>query len=157
MIFRNEKYKLTKDFGLWEFKVSQDHPELAGKIIFTYEDVLQLKILCLEALQPIRNKFGKSIVLSGKRDEFLNSAVGGNEYSDHLSCNAADIYLVNFSTEAVFKWVVEDSEIQYRQVIYYPSKNFIHISVNSPFKEEKHEALVKVGDDYMSYKEYYHD
>jgi len=135
-------YKLAPNFALKEFKVSSDHPELAEKISFSLEDVLTLRILCLECAQPIRDKFGTVMVLSGKRDEELNSAVGGSKTSDHLTCNAADLFPLDFHPERVFKWIVKESNIPYRQVIYYPSQRFIHISSNIPQKQSKHDALV---------------
>jgi len=154
--FKNTTYQLSRNFYLFEFKVSKDYPDLADQITFSVEDVKTLSLLCLTCIQPIRDKFGITHIFSGKRSEELNMAVGGHETSDHLTCNAADILCSNFNSEQVFKWLVNESGIDYRQVIYYPDSNFIHISCNIPEKDLKHDALVFVGDQkYIKFREYY--
>ena len=149
--FNNSIYKLSKNFLLHEFKVSNDHPELAENIKFTIEDVLKLKILCLECLQPIREKFGVLFILSGKRNKKLNYAVGGSKTSDHLNSLAADFSL-NHDMEHIFKWIVLESGIDFRQIIYYPEQNFIHISCNVPGRKTKKQALIKKGKQYLDFK-----
>lgn len=153
--YLNLDYKLSKNFSLWEFKVSKSYPKIAEAIEFEYEDVLTLKLLCFETLQPIRDKWGPINILSGKRSDELNSNIGGSKNSDHLSSSAADFYTFNFEPSVVFNWIVEKSGLDYRQVIYYPEQRFIHISINTPKKELKHHALVKIGAEYLPYETYY--
>lgn len=153
--FDDLNYKLSKNFSLKEFAVSRQFTELAEKIKFTLSDVLMLKVLAVEILQPIRLKFGPIEILSGKRSFELNQAVGGAPNSDHLSCNAVDINVVNFENLHIYKWLVMNSNLPYRQAIFYPVQNFIHISNNHPNKEVKHEAFVKVKQDYTPYIEYF--
>lgn len=153
------EYKLSENFSLYEFKVSSSYPEIAEKMEFTELEVVTLQLLCAACLQPIRDKMGRMKILSGKRSEELNNLIGGSATSDHKTCNAADIDPKEFDVEYVYKWIVEQSNIDYRQVIFYPDQNFIHISVNMPSKPRKHQALVKVKKDgktaYISYDEYY--
>ena len=148
-------FKLSDNFKLEEFKVSATYPSLAKRIKFSGEDYYLLKLLCIECVQPIRDRFGPIAILSGKRSEALNKAVNGSESSDHLTSNAADISSLNFSENDVFRWIVNESEIPYRQVIYYPNSRFIHISNNVYFKEVKHEALVFDGNTYFNAREYF--
>jgi hypothetical protein len=148
--------KLTKNFSAYEFVVSASYPEIAKNIKLCLEDFLHLRILCLSCLQPLRDKFGSISVLSGKRDQALNQLVGGNENSDHLISCAADISLTypNFKNEDVFNWVIKDSDIEFRQIIFYPDKNFIHISINSPLNSNTKEALICKDNKYITYEEY---
>ena len=148
-------FKLSKNFSSEELRVSKDHPKLAGNIILKIEKVLSAQVLAVSCLQPTRDKFGKITVLSWIRDEELNKAVGGSDDSDHLTGCAADIYPVNFDVDHVFKWLVLESNLPFRQVIYYPEQKFIHISCNHPLKDEKHEALISVNGKYIGYNEYY--
>lgn len=156
MKLENKYYKLSENFNLNEFKVSKDYSDLAEKIEFKYEHILALKILCLECIQPIRNKFGIIDILSGLRSEALNNATGGSKNSDHLTGNAADLSIRNFNSEIVYKWIVKESNINYRQVIFYPEQCFIHISCNIPIKVEKHESMIYLkGKGYALFKEHY--
>ena len=148
-------FKLSENFKLEEFKVSSTCPGLAKKIKFSVEEYYTLKLLCFECIQPIRDRFGPIKILSGKRSEELNKAVKGSALSDHLTSNAADISCLNFSENDVFRWIVNESTIPYRQVILYPSSRFIHISNNVFFKEVKHEAFVCDGKQYFSAQEYF--
>jgi hypothetical protein len=57
------------------------------------QDVIDnLKTLCAELLQPIRDRYAKPIIISsGYRTSELNKAVGGSDTSDHLFGKAADL------------------------------------------------------------------
>ena len=55
-----------------------------------------LKALCMEVLQPLRDFLGKPVVISsGYRSEEVNKAVGGVKRSQHLKGEAADIHVEN--------------------------------------------------------------
>lgn len=142
---------VSKNFNLNEFKVSKDHPELASKIVFSPMDIMTIRVLALECLQPIRDSYGSIQILSGKRSAELNTAVGGAKDSDHLTANAADIVSLDSSLLAVMEWIVNKSGIPYRQVIYYPNEKFIHISCNIPGKAYKHEAFTSINGKYVGY------
>ena len=56
-------------------------------------DVIEnLQALCEHVLEPVRRRFGRTIISSGYRCEELNRRVGGAEGSQHLRGEAADIY-----------------------------------------------------------------
>lgn len=56
------------------------------------EVVENLKALCVEVLQPLRDFLGKPVVISsGYRCRELNEKVGGVSKSQHLTGEAADI------------------------------------------------------------------
>jgi hypothetical protein len=141
-------YELTKNFNLEEFKVSDSYPELAGKIKFTATDLLIIKLLCVGALQPIRDVFGPMKILSGKRSPELNEKVGGSTTSDHLIASACDITPTKLkdseNLETVFNWIIKTKSVMslIRQIILYPKQNFIHLSINTPFKTIRNDKLV---------------
>ena len=61
-----------------------------------------LKALCMEVLQPLRDFLGKPVVISsGYRCAELNKAVGGVKNSQHMKGEAADIHVEN--TEHLLK------------------------------------------------------
>jgi uncharacterized protein YcbK (DUF882 family) len=153
--YKNHNYKLSKNFRLDEFAVSKTYPELAEKIEFSYTDVLALELLAHKLLQPIRDKFGPLEILSGKRSPELNDAVGGSKMSDHLESAAADITPKLFEAKHIFRWVVEDNPLPYRQSIYYPSQKFVHLSINLPWREVKHKAYIFEDGAYIDYEEYF--
>ena len=78
------KEKLTKDFTLGEFFVSKTDPQLVDQIEITDEIINKLYWLCLFALQPIRDMFGVTQILSGVRSLELNRLVKGSKTSQHL-------------------------------------------------------------------------
>ena len=138
--------KLSPNFYYKEFFVSRSYPDLADK---SYDREIdnkmfqdRLKRLCQEVLQPARDFIGKPIkITSGFRDKFLNEAVGGNIISDHMLAMAADI-TCDYPLGELFHWLKENT--CYRQIIWYPKKNFIHCSVNDvDIKPFKHQHIIK--------------
>jgi len=57
------------------------------------EAVENMRVLCVEVLEPLRRRYGRIIVTSGYRCKELNKAVGGARNSQHLRGEAADIYV----------------------------------------------------------------
>tara|TARA_R100000655_G_scaffold64360_1_gene102877 strand:- start:6231 stop:6695 length:465 start_codon:yes stop_codon:yes gene_type:complete len=148
-----EEFKLSKNLTLKEMKVSKDHPDVAANILFNEFDIVSLQLWATTCFQPIRDKFGPTQVLSGKRSNQLNKAIGGSQDSDHLYCLAGDIHCVKIKDQIdVFHWIIEESNIYYRQVIYYPEQGFIHISCNRFGRPYKKEALIKTTNGYIKYK-----
>ena len=85
--------KLTKNFSFEEMYRS-DTAQRCGidNKPQTEEVVENLRALCLEVLQPLRDHLGKPVVVSsGYRCKDLNKKVGGVENSQHLKGEAADI------------------------------------------------------------------
>lgn len=132
--------KLTKNFDLTEFKVSADYPELAAIMNIEEYQIDRLRLLCESCLQPIRDLFGTIKIISGYRNHALNDKIGGSKTSDHLDACAADFVPLKSDMKTVLNFC---KTLPYRQLIYYPKKNFIHISINIPGKQYKHEFLLK--------------
>ena len=93
-----------------------------------------LKKLCNEILQPIRDKFGKSIyVNSGYRSPKVNRLVGGSSSSQHIKGQASDITVGSKEgNKKLFDMIVqmiEDKEITVGQLIDEKDYKWIHISL----------------------------
>ena len=142
----NQK-QITSNFTLQEFAVSQDHPDLASKIEFTEADIHIITNHCRNILEPIRKRFGLVKILSGKRSQELNSAIKGEKDSDHLYSCATDIFMPNVNMYNAYLWI--KNNLPYRQVIWYPAENFVHVSSNIPERNFKHEYLIKRGGLYV--------
>jgi zinc D-Ala-D-Ala carboxypeptidase len=128
-------YRLSKNFLLSEFVVSSLYPELANAITLSESEVMAIELLTIRCMQPIRDNFGPIKILSGKRSAELNRAVGGSEYSDHLNASACDFLCTHetVSMNSVFEWMkTRPDRVVFRQLLYYKSQNFIHISVRTP-------------------------
>ena len=90
------KMKLTRNFSLEEM-LRSDTAKRCGitnmpKAEEETEVVENLKALCVEVRQPLRDFLGKPVVISsGYRCRELNEKVGGVSNSQHLTGEAADI------------------------------------------------------------------
>lgn len=113
--------------------------------------------LCKEVLQPIRERWGKAIVVSsGYRCERLNKAVGGVSTSQHACGSAADIHTVENTLEANGRlWdliisMAKKGEIHCRQIIWEYGRarigpKWIHLSVNDVYHGRQDNKLIYVG------------
>ena len=96
----------------------------------------QLRLLCEEVLQPLRDHWGAPIIVgSGYRCPRLNRAVGGVRNSDHLYGCAADIHAVGDrkeDNERLFRLAVmlarEGTLKNVKQIIDEYGYDWIHIS-----------------------------
>ena len=80
--------ELTKNFSLYEMTVTNSGIENVPND----EQLANLKLLCENVLQPLRNKFNRPIkVTSGFRNEKVNRHVGGVASSEHVQGMAADL------------------------------------------------------------------
>lgn len=90
-----------------------------------------LKRLCEEVLQPIRNRYGEPIkVTSGYRSPQLNSKLKGSATSQHCKGEAADIDCEN--NERLFNIIISminNNEIEVGQLIDEKKYSWIHISL----------------------------
>jgi uncharacterized protein YcbK (DUF882 family) len=96
-----------------------------------------LKKLCTDVLQPIRDKYRHPIIItSGYRCPALNSAVGGAKTSQHMTGCAADIKCTATSKAYLFnliKDMMAKGEIRVGQLIWeygtHKEPNWIHVSL----------------------------
>lgn len=99
--------------------------------------------LCVLILQPIRDKYGKSITVnSGYRCKALNKAVGGASTSQHVKGQAADITVGQKQNKVLFDMIVKmikDKKITVGQLIDEKNYSWLHISL--PTDKHKNEIL----------------
>ena len=75
------------------------------------EQIANLKRLCQEVLEPLRQHFRVPIVIgSGYRCPKLNAAVGGVKNSNHQTGCAADLHFPNNETgREWFRWLMDNT------------------------------------------------
>lgn len=127
---------LSKNFTLEEMVYSSKAKELEIDNTPNENELSRLQELCEKILQVIRDKFGKSIVVSsGFRCKKLNEAIKGSKTSQHCLGEAADIHTVEDTVEAnkelydLIVSMVQDGEIVCGQLINEYNYNWIHISL----------------------------
>ena len=109
-----------------------------------------LKLLCQEVLQPIREHFGKSVTVnSGFRSPESNAAVGGSKTSDHCLGRAADIEIDGIPNPELAQWIMDN--LDYTQLIleFYtqgqPNSGWVHVSYDPNNLKNQELTAVKVA------------
>lgn len=103
-----------------------------------WDDINRLLELCRWILDPVREMYGKPIVVtSGFRTPLLNRLVGGVSTSQHMQGLAADLRC--YDPKALFDLIAE-SDLPFDQLIYYQKKKFVHVSYSPTYR---HEVIVK--------------
>jgi len=141
--------RLTENFSLDEFAVSSERPDLAVDVAFENDETYRAWLLAKMYLQPVRDAFGKTVILSGKRTVALNREIGGSANSDHLFNNGLDFAEIN--TKAAVDFTVPGVDMEsvyvflkmklgqtsYGQLIFYRKRNFIHVSLPTASNQGK--------------------
>ena len=123
--------KLTKNFSLEEMYMS-DTARRCGidNKPQTEEVVENLRALCTEVLQPLRDHLGRPVTItSGYRCKELNKRVGGVRNSQHLKGEAADIRVKN-REELIEMMKFLMDETQFDQLIWEKAgaTEWVHVS-----------------------------
>ena len=99
------------------------------------EQTNQLRILCRDILEPIRNKIGMPLIVnSAFRSPYVNKSVGGVSTSQHLLGQAADIYCPSISSTKLYQIIdklVIEGPLIIGQCILYKKSHFVHVSLPS--------------------------
>lgn len=105
--------------------------------------VRNINLLVDNVLDPARDEFRTPIIItSGYRCPQVNRLVGGVDNSQHMSGRAADFHVMGFTPSMmheVFLYIF--NTLEFDQLIYYRSKNFIHVSYVENCN--RHEAFIK--------------
>lgn len=114
---------LTPNFSLSEFVYSKTARRLKIKeqYYLPFQVVENIENLCVNVLQPLRNKVGRIDISSGYRCDRLNKALKGSINSQHMTGCAADFFCrdFNFAIDCL-------KLMEFDQLIVYQS--FLHIS-----------------------------
>lgn len=146
--------QLTNNFSLAEMCKSET--ALRQNIDNTPDDevIANLKRLCEEVLQPVRDHYGKGVkVNSGYRSLAVNAAVGGVQGakpSDHTLGMAADIEIPGVPNHELALFIQDN--LNYTQLIleFYtigvPDSGWVHVSYNpANLKKQELTAVKKDG------------
>lgn len=138
---------LSKNFTLQEMTASSTANKHGIANVPCAQEAMNLYKLCNEVLQPIRDKYGKPIIVgSGFRNKQVNKLVGGAANSDHMFGAAADIHTKSdkpADNKVLFDLIVkmaQNGEIECRQIIDEFGFNWLHVSVNhdkNPYKKNQ--------------------
>ena len=136
-----EKIQLTPHFTLSEMTVTKTG--LAN--VPNVEQTNQLRILCRDILEPLRDYVGSPIIVdSAFRSVAVNKAVGGVVTSQHLLGQAADI---RSSVQSdIHLWadindLVSIGTFNVGQCIWYRKSHFIHVSL--PTSSHKNQFIIR--------------
>lgn len=126
--------KLSKNFSLNELTYSSTANYHKVDNSLDRWELENLKKLCHDILQPIRDKYGKSIFInSGYRNPIVNRLVKGSTSSQHLKGEAADITVGSKEgNKKLFDLIVqmiEDGEIKVGQLLDEKNYSWLHISL----------------------------
>jgi len=124
--------QISKNFSLHELTKSE--AALRHGIANNPDDASleNLKLLCDNVLQPIRDALGPVKVNSAYRGPEVNAAVGGAKKSDHMTGMAADIEIPGMPNAELAEWI--KSNLEFRQIIleFYtpgiPDSGWVHVS-----------------------------
>ena len=136
-----------KNFKLSEFFVSstadkngiKNEPSLDERATIERN----INLLVDNVLDPIRDKFcAQVIITSGYRSPQLNKIVGGADNSQHMLGCAADFHVKGYNHSMMYEvFLYIFNTLEFDQLIYYPSKNIIHVSYVENCN--RHEAFIK--------------
>jgi len=120
--------KLSENFYLNEFTVSQVAERHCYKNEPNEKQIENLRLLCVNVLQPLREKIALPIFInSGFRSFDVNVAVGGRNNSQHLEGKAADFIVPAMDLDDVLDLLKRD--FHYDQMIFEFGR-WIHVSWN---------------------------
>lgn len=136
-----------KNFKLSEFFVSstadkngiKNEPSLDERATIERN----INLLVDNVLDPIRDMVRTPIIItSGYRSPQVNKIVGGADNSQHMSGCAADFHVKGYNRSMMYEvFLYIFNTLEFDQLIYYPSKNIIHVSYMENCN--RHEAFIK--------------
>ena len=92
-----------------------------------------LKLLCENVLQPVRDHFGKSVVISsGYRSPELCEAIGSSAKSQHAKGEAADFEIPGVDNMQLATWINKNTNFDQLILEFYepgdPNSGWVHCS-----------------------------
>ena len=128
--------QLSQNFSLIELTKSQTAERKGIDNTPSTEHQENLKSLCTNVLQPVRDHFERVVsVSSGYRSEELCLAIGSKTTSQHAKGQAADFEIYSLSNKELADWI--NKNLDYDQLIleYWkeedPNSGWVHCSYKS--------------------------
>ena len=125
--------KLSDNFSLLELTKSQTAERKGIDNAPSPEHQENLKLLCENVLQPVRDHFNRVVsISSGYRSPALCEAIGSKTTSQHAKGEAADFEIYGLSNKELADWINEN--LYYDQLIleYWkesdPNSGWVHCS-----------------------------
>ena len=141
---------LSANFTLKELTKSDTATRLGLDNTPDDEALENLKTLCENVLQPVREHYGKSVTVnSAYRSPESNAAVGGSKTSDHCKGMAADIEIVGVANADLAQWIMDN--LEYTQLIleFYtpgiPDSGWVHVSYDPNNLKKQELTATKVA------------
>ena len=129
--------RLSPHFTITEFIKSQTAERKGIENMPNDKHVVAMMALCTNVLEPLREHFGKPIMInSGYRSAALCRAIGSKSTSQHCIGQGADIEIPGVSNAELAQYIADSME--YDQLILEcyerskgPSSGWVHVSYNS--------------------------
>lgn len=129
-------HQLTRNFTFEELTYSRIAVENGLENVPSPQALQALKNLSTYLLQPLRDRYGKSIAItSGYRNETVNLLAGGVKNSQHTKGEAADCYIAE--GPEVLLGILQTSGLAFDQAILYRQKKFLHLSYREGFNRRQ--------------------
>jgi hypothetical protein len=148
--------ELSKSFTLNELTKSQEATRLGIDNTPSDEHIENLKILCENILQPIRDFYGMPVsISSGYRSVALCEAIGSSSKSQHTKAQAADFEIFGIANKDLADWIT--TNLDYDQCILEfwnptePNSGWVHCSYNSTGNRKQYLRASKVNNVVMYY------
>ena len=136
--------RLSKNFTLEEFLVSQTATRHSIDMTPPIEVIENLQRLVTGVMQPLRNQVGVGIYISsGFRPLELNTKIGGSKTSEHINGNACDFKVIGQSPYDTASLIVE-MELPFDQVIHEFGR-WVHCGVRDTLRAQQLTAYKKDG------------
>jgi len=124
--------KLSKNFSLAEFTKSQTALRHGLDNEPKEEHLDAAKALFEKVVQPVRDRFGPTVINSGYRGEELNEKVGGSPTSQHCLGQAVDIECPGVANADIAEWITKNTEFDQVILEFYtpgiPDSGWVHVS-----------------------------
>jgi len=136
--------QFTNNFTLQELLLTEHRNFDAEQYNPPAEVIENLKALCINVLQPLRDALGTPIKInSGYRCPSLNKAIKGAKNSQHMTGQAADIIDLTNGNQFLFK-KIKELNLPFDQMIDEFGFRWIHVSYDP--KRNRREILQAIKD-----------
>jgi zinc D-Ala-D-Ala carboxypeptidase len=146
--------QLSPNFHLSELIQSQSATRAKINNQPNAQQIQNLKALCCNILQPIRDHYQKPVIVSsGYRSVALNARIGGSHTSQHCFGQAADFEIPGLTNKEVAEFLRKNLDFDQLILEFYDSKDprsgWIHCSYIGS-KNHK-QSLIYAGRQYQSW------
>ena len=133
--------QLSNNFYLSEFLRSQTATRKEIDMTPSIAVIDSLTELCINILQPLRDRVGRIDISSGFRPHELNKEIGGSSGSFHVTGDAADIVSDTLSAAELFE-VIKQLDLPKLDKAILEFDSWVHIQHVKPGKYARREFLL---------------